>query len=92
MVTGEAIKHGKKLSEDFISEHQERMEHYFGEGCHQLKTDEEIVDMICKFGFGETLFHTADIERIKLEKDFWKIKYLELISKNEDFAYSEVSE
>jgi len=31
---------------------------------YQLKTDEEIIDIICDFGNGFTEFHTIDINRI----------------------------
>jgi len=35
-----------------------------------LKTDAELIDIICNFGCGETEFHTADIERLIKEKQF----------------------
>ena len=33
-----------------------------------LKTDEQLIDIIINFGNGDTEFHTADIERLILEK------------------------
>jgi hypothetical protein len=35
-----------------------------------LKSDAELIDIICNFGCGETEFHTADIERLIKEKHF----------------------
>jgi hypothetical protein len=44
---------------------------------YDLKTDEELVDIITNFGCGETEFHTADVERLIRElqhsKDVIKI-------------------
>lgn len=34
---------------------------------YQLKTNEEIINIIIDFGFGETEFHTIDIERLLKE-------------------------
>lgn len=34
------------------------------ENGYQLKTDEQIIDIICEFGNGETEFHTIDINRL----------------------------
>lgn len=39
------------------------------EDGYQLKTNEEIIDMICEFGSGETEFHTIDINRIVVENE-----------------------
>lgn len=39
---------------------------------YQLKTDEEIIDMIIDFGSGETEFHTIDINRIIVENQRMK--------------------
>lgn len=39
---------------------------------YDLKTDEELVDIITNFGCGETKFHTADVERILTEKSFFE--------------------
>lgn len=36
---------------------------------YQLKTNEEIIDIISEFGNGETEFHTLDINRIVVEND-----------------------
>lgn len=35
---------------------------------YQLKTDGQLIDQIMEFGLGETMFHTADVERIITEK------------------------
>lgn len=42
-----------------------------------LKTNEELIDIICDFGMGETEFHTVDIERLIKEND----KQYEIIDK-----------
>ena len=34
-----------------------------------LKTNEELIDIICDFDMGETEFHTVDIERLIKEND-----------------------
>lgn len=39
---------------------------------YQLKTNEEIIDMLIDFGCGETEFHTVDIERIIVENQRMK--------------------
>jgi hypothetical protein len=44
------------------------------ENGHQLKTDEEIVDMISEFGSGELEFHTVDINRLIVENQRMKEK------------------
>ena len=36
---------------------------------YQLKTNEEIIDIISEFGNGETEFHTLDINRLVVEND-----------------------
>jgi len=44
------------------------------EGGYQLKTDEEIIDMISEFGNGELEFHTADINRLIVDNQRMKKK------------------
>jgi hypothetical protein len=44
------------------------------ENGYQLKTDEEIIDMICEFGNGETEFHTVDINRLIVDNRRMKEK------------------
>jgi len=39
------------------------------ENGYQLKTNEEIIDIISEFGNGETEFHTLDINRLVVEND-----------------------
>lgn len=39
-------------------------EHYEG---YTLKTNEELIEIICDFGNGVTEFHTVDIERLIIE-------------------------
>lgn len=34
----------------------------------ELKTDEQLLDAIAQFGYGETDFHTEDIERVIVDK------------------------
>ena len=48
------------------------------EGLHDytLKTDEEIIKILCEFGSGETDFHTADVERLLKQKQ-WQEKRIE---------------
>lgn len=48
---------------------QENLEDY------TLKTNEEIIDQLTEFGLGETEFHTADVERLIQENDFYKNQY-----------------
>lgn len=48
--------------------HQETLEESGDD--YILKTDAELVDIICDFGCGETEFHTADISRLLGEKHF----------------------
>jgi hypothetical protein len=36
---------------------------------YQLKTNQEIIDIISFFGNGETEFHTVDINRLVVEND-----------------------
>lgn len=47
---------------DYRSDLQESLDYY--DDGYRLKTNEEIIDIICDFGCGETEFHTADIERL----------------------------
>ena len=44
------------------------------EDGYQLKTDEEIIDMISEFGSGELEFHTVDINRLIVENQRMKEK------------------
>jgi len=44
------------------------------DGGYQLKTDDEIVDMICRFGHGYLEFHTVDINRLIVENERMKKK------------------
>ncbi len=39
---------------------------------YQMKTDEEIIDMISEFGCGELEFHTIDINRLVVENQRMK--------------------
>ena len=61
---------------DYRSDLQESLDYY--DDGYRLKTNEEIIDIICDFGCGETEFHTTDIERLikensKMVKVFKKI-------------------
>lgn len=38
-------------------------------GGYQLKTNEELIDIISEFGNGETEFHTVDINRLVVENE-----------------------
>ena len=49
-----------------------------------LKTNKEIIDVICDFGCGETEFHTVDIERLIKENDKQYEIIRSLIEFNED--------
>lgn len=53
---------------------------------YQLKTNEEIIDIISKFGNGKTEFHTLDINRIVVENEQVKrlIKSFELSKINHE--------
>ena len=44
------------------------------DGGYQLKTDEEIIDMISEFGNGYLEFHTVDINRLIVENERMKKK------------------
>lgn len=44
-----------------------------------LKTNKELIDVICDFGMGETEFHTADIERLIKENYKQRELILELV-------------
>lgn len=50
---------------DYRKEFQESLD-YVQDG-YVLKTNEELNDIICNFGCGETEFHTVDINRLLLE-------------------------
>lgn len=67
---------------------QEELDYY--EGAYQLKSNEEIIEIIKDFGSGECEFHTTDINRLvvdnlrmekllrELAKDYKKEKPTEL--------------
>lgn len=44
---------------------QEELDYY--EGSYQLKSNEEIIEMIKDFGNGELEFHTTDINRLVVD-------------------------
>jgi len=46
---------------------------------YQLKTNEEIIDIIINFGSGETEFHTEDINRIIVENQKMKKDINEIV-------------
>lgn len=52
---------------------QELQDHLDDSGDdYKMKSDEEIIDMICEFGSGELEFHTIDINRIIVENQRMK--------------------
>jgi len=51
---------------------------------YQLKTNEEIMDIISEFGNGETEFHTLDVTRLVVENDRAK-KLIELFEASKTF-------
>ena len=53
----------QKIREELQEMEDEQMDGY------QLKTNEEIIDIISEFGNGETEFHTLDINRIVVENE-----------------------
>jgi len=53
----------EKIREELQQMEDEQMDGY------QLKTNEEIIDIISEFGNGETEFHTLDINRLVVEND-----------------------
>jgi hypothetical protein len=62
----------KKEIQESLDENQEN---------YKLKTNTELIDVICDFGCGETEFHTADIERlIKEHKNL--IEVLNIVTTN----------
>ena len=54
---------------------------------YQLKSDEELIEIICNFGFGETEFHTADIERLLKEKQYLQKKLAARTIEESDFDW-----
>lgn len=67
---------------------QNSIDESFGDDGYKLKTDDELMKKIGDFGFGEIEFHTADIERLRTEKENWKYRYGELLND----AFCEVKE
>ena len=57
----------KNVEINYKEELQESLDEY-GED-YILKTNEELIDIICDFDMGETEFHTVDIERLIKEND-----------------------
>ena len=57
----------KNVEINYKEKLQESLDEY-GED-YILKTNEELIDIICDFGCGETEFHTVDIERLIKEND-----------------------
>lgn len=57
----------KNVEINYKKELQESLDEY-GED-YILKTNEELIDIICDFDMGETEFHTVDIERLIKEND-----------------------
>ena len=53
----------QKIKEELQQMEDEQMDGY------QLKTNEEIIDIISEFGNGETEFRTLDINRLVVEND-----------------------
>ena len=74
----------EKTEKENFQKAQDNLEEYWGEDFYKLKTDKEILNLIGDFGFGETEFHTADVERLRWDKEFWKNKYLELKQRQDD--------
>jgi len=52
---------------NYKEELQKSLDEY--EDGYILKTNKELIDVICYFGCGETEFHTADIERLIVENE-----------------------
>mgnify|MGYP000999506121 FL=1 len=57
----------KNVEINYKEKLQESLDEY-GED-YILKTNEELIDIICDFGCGETELHTVDIERLIKEND-----------------------
>ena len=55
---------------NIFAERQESEDEH--EDGYQLKTNFELIDIICDFGNGETEFHTCDIERLVMENEAYK--------------------
>ena len=68
----------ERMEKENLKQAQGNYEDTFGNDAYKLKTDEEIIKFIEDFGYGETEFHTADVERLRWEKEFWKNKYIDL--------------
>ena len=57
----------KNVKMNYKEELQESLDEY--EDGYILKTNKELIDVICDFGCGETEFHTADVERLIVENE-----------------------
>ncbi len=66
-----------------IREELQQMEDEQVDG-YQLKSNEDIIDIISEFGNGETEFHTLDINRLVVENDRAK-KLIELFKASKTF-------
>ena len=79
-----------------IREEIQEEEDYHEDG-YQLKSNEDIINMIIEFGNGETEFHTLDINRIVVENDrlkklvelFEASKTEHILSNDNDAEYNE---
>jgi hypothetical protein len=66
------------------------------EDGYQLKTNQEIIDIISFFGNGETEFHTVDINRLVVENDRVKqlardlefMKEMHINNNSDEYEYS----
>lgn len=67
----------KNVKMNYKEELQESLDEY--EDGYILKTNKELIDIICYFGMGETEFHTADIERLIKENYKQRELILELV-------------
>tara|TARA_R110000851_G_C12662674_1_gene521615 strand:- start:55 stop:354 length:300 start_codon:yes stop_codon:yes gene_type:complete len=68
----------QKIREELQEMEDEQMDGY------QLKTNEEVIDIISYFGNGETEFHTIDINRLVVENDRAK-RLIELFEASKTF-------
>lgn len=75
----------EKIEKDNLIKSQSNYEEAWGTDAYKLKSDEEIIEFISNFGYGETEFHTADVERLRWEKDFWKNKCLTILEEIKNF-------
>jgi len=76
----EIIKQIIEIESKEFQKTQNSIDESFGDDGYKLKTDDQLMKMVGDFGFGGIEFHTADVERLRTEKENWKYRYGELLN------------